>query len=104
MSDLRLALRGLARAPGFSAVAVLTLGLGLGANTAIYTVVKAVLLTPPPFREPERLVRVWEANPAQGRPMSPMSVPSFAAYRDTGAFCTSGVTNLSDAVMVEWTP
>jgi predicted permease len=90
MSDLRLALRGLARAPGFSAVAVLTLGLGLGANTAIYTVVKTVLLTPPPFREPERLVRLWEANPAQGRPISPMSVPSFAAYRDTGAFAEIG--------------
>ena len=56
--DLRYALRGLSRTPGFFVVAVLILGLGIGATTAVYSVVNAVLLRPLPFEEPERLVRV----------------------------------------------
>jgi putative ABC transport system permease protein len=59
--DLRQALRSLGRARGFSAVVVLILGLGIGANTAIFSVVRAVLLRPLPFAEPERLVRLYES-------------------------------------------
>jgi predicted permease len=58
--DIRHALRALARARGFAAVVVLVLGLGIGANTAIFSVVRAVLLRPLPFREPDRLVRLYE--------------------------------------------
>lgn len=62
--DLRLALRTLGRAPLFAVVVVLTLAVAIGANVALYAVVDAVLLSPLPFPEPDRLVAVWDAAPA----------------------------------------
>jgi putative ABC transport system permease protein len=64
IQDLRFAVRGLARQPGLAAAAVLTLGLGIGGNAAIFTVVDSALLEPPPFRDPGRLVVAWASNPA----------------------------------------
>jgi putative ABC transport system permease protein len=62
--DLRFAIRTLVRRPMFSFLAVLTLALGIGANTAIFSVVRSVLLAPLPFQDPGRLVVVWASNPA----------------------------------------
>ena len=64
--DLRYALRTLFRSPGFTIVAVLTLALGIGANTAVFSVVNTLLLKPLPFENPERIVMLWQQNPETG--------------------------------------
>ena len=66
--DFRYAARGLRRSPAFTAIAVLTLALGVGVNTAIFSVVNAVMLRPLPFGSPERLVRLYESNPERNWP------------------------------------
>ncbi|MDT7603531.1 MAG: hypothetical protein QOF61_1528 [Acidobacteriota bacterium] len=66
IQDIRYGLRGLRHNFAFTVVAVCSLALGIGANTAIFSLVNAVLLKPPPFREPERLMMVWENQPVNG--------------------------------------
>ncbi|HET9983694.1 MAG TPA: ABC transporter permease [Longimicrobiales bacterium] len=85
--DVRYAARGLRRAPGFTAAAVVTLGLGIGANSAIFSAVDAVLLRPPPFPAPGRLVLLWGQRPDAGSPELPISYPNFRDLREaTSAF------------------
>ena len=78
-TDLRYALRTLAKDRGFTAVAVITLALGIGANTAIFTVIDAVLLRPLPYPEPNQIVRVWELS-ARGHRMN-LADPNFEDLR-----------------------
>ena len=81
LQDARFAARMLRRNPGFTAVAVLTLGLGVGASTAVFSVVEAVLLRQPPFAAPEHLVMVWLDDHEHGFPRDEMSYPRFADTR-----------------------
>ena len=80
LQDLRFGLRLLLRQPAFTLLVVLTLALGIGANTAIFSVVNGVLLRPLPFPSPERLVRVWGYHPGIGKETA--SLPDFRDWRE----------------------
>ncbi|HEY6943774.1 MAG TPA: ABC transporter permease [Candidatus Acidoferrum sp.] len=80
LQDIRYALRGMRKSPGFTAVAVLTLALGIGASTAIFSVVDAVLLRPLPYPNPQQVVTVWELS-AKGHRMH-LADPNFLDFRD----------------------
>lgn len=82
IQDLRYALRQLRKNPGFTAVAVITLALGIGASTAIFSAVDTVLLRPLPYREPERLVVVTESLPAMSADEIGVSASEYIDYRD----------------------
>jgi len=79
--DLRYSLRALRLSPGFTAAAVLTLTLGIGATTAIFSAVRAVLLDPLPFRDEDRIVRIYHANPTNNIPKGAVSEPDFLDWR-----------------------
>jgi predicted permease len=86
-NDLRFGLRQLVKSPAFALTAILTLALGIGATTAIFSVVKAVLLTPLPYKDPGRIVAVWTANAAQGGQPLPSSAGDFAIWKQrSGVF------------------
>src|SRR5256714_1556512 len=79
IKDIRYGFRSLWKRPGFSAIAIITLALGIGANTAIFSLVNAVLLRPLPFADPDRLVMIWEDAAFAG---FPRNTPSAADYVD----------------------
>ena len=100
--DLRLAGRLLKSDPWFAAAAVLTLALGIGANTAIFSVVDAVLLAESPFPDPERLVMVWETDRASDTHHEPSSWPDVADFRERSrTLAVVGVVVGQDFTIVE---
>ena len=101
LNDLRYATRMLQKQPGFTIVAVVTLALGIGANTAIFSLVNSILLRPLPYREPDRLVHLIQSSPKLDLATWGVSQADFAAYREQNhtlesvALFNSGGTNLT---------
>jgi predicted permease len=79
MMDVRYASRMLRKSPGFTAISIFTLALGIGANTAVFSVVNGVLLSPLPYREPERIVKLWESLPGMTQIM--VSYPDYKDWK-----------------------
>jgi predicted permease len=87
--DIRLGLRQLRKNPGFAAVAILTLALGIGANTAIFSVINSVLLRPLPYHDPENLVMVWESNSQHINSHNTVSPPNFLDWQNRNTVFSS---------------
>jgi predicted permease len=107
LADLKFALRQLGKSPGFTSVVVLTLALGIGANTAVFSVLNAVLLRPLPFPQPQNLVAIGEYDaretPDPGTDISSISYPDYVELRDqnkvfeqVAVYTNQGVSTLSD--------
>jgi hypothetical protein len=103
LQDVRIGVRMLGRSPGFTAVAIATMALGIGANTAIFSVVDGVLLRAAPFKDLDRLAMVWETDRHSGTTREPASVPDFLDFRsrsmrfETLAALAGGEVNLAPA-------
>jgi putative ABC transport system permease protein len=101
MRDVRYGVRTLARTPGFTAIAILVMALGIGANVALFTIVRSVLLKPLPFQDPERLVRLYEQSVDDSFPYNDSAAGVFAEWKRLShgftdlAICGYGGYNLS---------
>jgi putative ABC transport system permease protein len=80
--DLRYGARMLSKKPGFALIAVMTLSLGIGANTAIFTVINGVLLRPLPYDEPDQLVMLWESDPRRNIEQQRVAPPNLVEWRE----------------------
>src|ERR1043165_9476798 len=79
--DCSYAARSLRKHPAFTAMAVITLALGIGASSTIFSALNTVVMQPLPYHDPDRLVRLWENNLKQNRPENPVSVPNFQDWQ-----------------------
>src|SRR5215213_3347534 len=86
LQDSRYGMRMLRKYPGFALTVIITLGLGIGANAAIFSVVNAVVLAPLPYGQPDRLIRLWETNPSGGLTEVAVSVPNFQDWQQQSVF------------------
>src|SRR5436853_1281263 len=80
LSEIKVALRGLAKSPGFTAIAIVTIALAIGANTAVLSLVNALLIRPLPYKNPQQLVLIWEQFANQGLERIPVSAPEYLDY------------------------
>jgi putative ABC transport system permease protein len=101
--DVRYAVRALRKQPGFSAVVILTLAIGIGATAAIFSVVQTVMLAPLPFGGADRLVRIWESDVVRGRPFFSVSQPNFVDFRAQN-HTFAALAALTGAGFNLWTP
>jgi len=104
LQNMRISIRTLARTPGFAFVSILVIAIGIGANVALFTVVRSVLLKPLPFKEPERLLRLYEHSADEKIPYNQVAAGIFAEWKrqshsfsDLAIVSTSGEYNLSGA-------
>jgi len=103
LRDVRYGMRTLTRTPGFAAIAILVMALGIGANVALFTIVRSVLFKPLPFRDPDRLVRLYESNPDGKFPYNANAGGVFAEWKKQSrsftdmALCGYAGYNLSGA-------
>ncbi len=105
MQDVRYGLRMLLKNPGSTAVVVLSLALGIGANTAIFSVVNSLLFRPPAVEQPSRLVDVWLHNVKRGGMFdayNPLNFPDFAYYRDHNSVFSGLAASAGDGLTVVW--
>src|SRR6202161_3526779 len=110
LADLRFAFRMLVKRPGFTSVAVLALALGIGANTAVFSVIRGTILRPLPYADPSRLVAIWESNLQANVAREPSSPPNLQDWSDrTRCFTAmagyvlgdSPLTGSGDAEMID---
>jgi len=101
--DVRFGIRTLLRKPGFTAAAVIALALGIGANTAIFSVVNGILLRPLPYPQQDRIMMIFEQNPQQNRTRGPFSTPDFndlralnRSFEKVAAYTNIGFTLIDD--------
>jgi hypothetical protein len=97
ISSIRLAFRSLAKTPGFTAVGIITIALAIGANTAVFSLVNALLVRPLPFKAPENLVLLFEKFSGQGLDQIPVSAPEYLDWeKQTRSYERIAAFNFAD--------
>src|ERR1700720_3860072 len=88
LSEFKVALRGLAKSPGFTIIAIATLALAIGANSAVFSLINALLVRPLPYQQPSKLALIWEQFATQGLDRIPVSPPEYLDLENQFYGCT----------------